>query len=46
MTFHGNHYVFHGQETSNDSELMPYTALANSYWVSIHDVYQYQGHAH
>ena len=28
------------------SVFMPYTALANSYWVSVHDVYQCQGHAH
>ena len=27
-------------------ELMPFTALANSYWVSIHVTYQCQGHAH
>ena len=25
---------------------MPYTALANSYWVSFQDVYQCQGHAY
>ena len=24
---------------------MPYTMLANSYWVSFHDTYQCQGHA-
>ena len=23
-----------------------YTVLANSYWVSFHDVYQCQGHTH
>ena len=28
------------------SEFTPYTALANSCWVSLHDVYQCQGHAH
>ena len=28
------------------SELMPYTALANSYWVSVYDAYQHQGHTH
>ena len=28
------------------SELMPYTALANSYWVSFYDAYQCQGQAH
>ena len=28
------------------SELTPYTAIANSYWVSFYDVYQCQGHAH
>ena len=28
------------------SELTPYTATANSYWVSLHDEYQYQGYAH
>ena len=28
------------------SELMPYIALANSYWVSVYDVYQFQGYAH
>ena len=28
------------------SELMPYTAIAYSYWVSIHNVYQCQGHIH
>ena len=27
-------------------ELIPYTALANSYGVSVYDVYQYQGHSH
>ena len=27
-----------------NSELMPYIALANSYWVSLHNAYQYQGH--
>ena len=26
--------------------LMPYTALANSYGVSIYDTYQLQGHTH
>ena len=28
------------------SELIPYTVLAYSYWVSFHDAYQCQGHAH
>ena len=28
------------------SELTPYTALANSYWVSVYNVYQCQGHTH
>ena len=28
------------------SELAPYTTLANSYWVSFHEAYQCQGHAH
>ena len=28
------------------SVLIPYTVLANSYWVSVYDVYQCQGHAH
>ena len=28
------------------SEIMPYIALANSYWVSVYDVYQFQGYAH
>ena len=28
------------------SELTPYTVLANSYWVSVYDTYQCQGHAH
>ena len=28
------------------SELMPYTAIANSYEVSIYDTYQFQDHAH
>ena len=28
------------------SELMPYTALSNSYGVSTYDVYQFQGLAH
>ena len=34
--------------TFNDcySDLMPYTALANSYGVSVYDVYQFQDHAH
>ena len=34
--------------TFNDcySELMPYTALAYSYWVSFHEAYQCQGHVH
>ena len=27
------------------SELMPYTALANSYGVSVYDMYQFKGHA-
>ena len=27
-------------------ELTPYTALANSYGVSVYDAYQFQGHAH
>ena len=27
------------------SDLMPYTALANSYGVSVYDVYQFQDHA-
>ena len=27
------------------SELMPYTALANTYWISFHDMYQCQGQA-
>ena len=26
--------------------LMPYTALANSYGVSVYDAYQFQDHAH
>ena len=28
------------------SELMPYTALAFSYWVSFHDAYQCKGHTY
>ena len=28
------------------SELMSYTVLANSYGVSVYDMYQLQGHAH
>ena len=28
------------------SELMPYTVLTYCYWVSFHDAYQCQGHAH
>ena len=28
------------------SKLMPYTALANSYWVIVNDMYQCQDHAH
>ena len=28
------------------SEIIPYTALANSYGVSIYDVHQFQSHAH
>ena len=28
------------------SELTPYIALAYSYWVSVYDVYQFQGYAH
>ena len=28
------------------SELIPYTAIANSYGVSVYDVYQFQGHTH
>ena len=28
------------------SELMSYTALAYTYWVSFHNVYQCQGHTH
>ena len=28
------------------SKLMPYTVLANSYWVIVNDTYQCQGHAH
>ena len=28
------------------SELMPYTVLANSYWVRFHGAYKCQGHAH
>ena len=28
------------------NELMPYTALANSYEVSAYDAYQFQGHAY
>ena len=34
--------------TFNDcySDLIPYTALANSYGVSVYDTYQFQDHTH
>ena len=46
------HYlVTHDQVATADlsncyRELMPYTVLDNSYLVSFHDTYQFQGHAH
>ena len=40
--------IYHKNAESHEcySELMPYTVQANSYWVSVHEAYQYQGHAH
>ena len=29
-----------------NSELTPYTALANSYGISVYNAYQFQGHTH
>ena len=41
-------YYYSSTAVCNDcyGELMPYTALANSYGVSVYDVYQLQGHTH
>ena len=42
------HFVTQVLTALNDcySELMPYIALAYSYWISVYDTYQYQGYAH
>ena len=42
------HIIYWSTATFNDcySVLTPYIALANSYWVSVYDTYQCQGHIH